>query len=130
MAARLAATMMTAEEIQALYALLEQHEKTIENQQDNALFQKEGDVDFHYRIIQGSHNKTLIEVLGEDLYYLVRMYRYQFTTVSNRPAKAIREHYRIVEAIEARDGELAEMLMRRHISTARRNIESNFQKPE
>jgi len=54
------------------------------------------------------------------------MYRYQFSTAANRPKKALGEHRRIMEAIEARDGEMAEMLMRRHISRARENIESTM----
>ena len=35
--------------------------------------QREGDLDFHYRIIQGSHNQTLIRMLIGELYHLVRM---------------------------------------------------------
>ena len=64
---------------------------------------------------------------GTELYHLVRMYRYQFSTVANRPQKALHEHRRIVEAIEARDAEMAELLMRRHISRARENIEQQAQ---
>ncbi|HBP69233.1 MAG TPA: GntR family transcriptional regulator, partial [Alcanivorax sp.] len=77
--------------------------------------------------IQGSHNRTLIRMLIGELYHLVRMYRYQFSTVANRPQKALHEHRRIVEAIEARDAEMAELLMRRHISRARENIEQQAQ---
>lgn len=58
------------------------------------------------------------------------MYRYQFSTVSNRPQKALNEHRRIVEAIEARDADLAELLMRRHISRARENIEQQAKRKE
>src|SRR5690606_42065210 len=94
--------------------------------EDVAYFQREGDLDFHYRIIQGSHNRTLIDMLFGELYHLVRMYRYQFSTAANRPKKALGEHRRILEAIEARDGEMAEMLMRRHISRARENIENTL----
>lgn len=123
MAARLAAEKMTDEEIEGLHDLLAQHEDQQDLREDTAYFQREGDLDFHYRIIQGSHNQTLGELLIGELYHLVRMYRYQFSTLANRPKKALGEHRRIVEAIEARDGELAEFLMRRHISRARENIE-------
>ena len=62
-------------------------------------------------------------LIGE-IYHLVRMYRYQFSMTANRPQKALGEHRRIIEAIETRDGEMAELLMRRHISRARENIEA------
>lgn len=123
MAARLAASQMTASEVAGLTDVLGQHEQQQDLREDTAYFQREGDLDFHYRIIQGSHNTTLIRMLIGELYHLVRMYRYQFSTVSNRPQKALNEHRRIVEAIEARDAEMAELLMRRHISRARENIE-------
>lgn len=124
MAARLAAEHMTRSEVLALHDLLSQHEQQQDLREDIAYFQREGDLDFHYRIILGSHNQTLIDLLIGELYHLVRMYRYQFSTVSNRPQKALAEHRRIIEAIEGGDGEMAELLMRRHISRARENIES------
>lgn len=124
MAARLAAEHMTADEVAGLHKLLSQHEQQQDLKEDTAYFQREGDLDFHYRIIHGSHNQTLIDLLIGELYHLVRMYRYQFSTVANRPQRALAEHRRIVEAIESGDGEMAELLMRRHISRARENIES------
>ena len=126
MAARLAAEHMTPEEVRGLYDVLAQHEQQQDLREDVAYFQREGDLDFHYRIILGSHNATLSQLLIGELYHLVRMYRYQFSTVANRPQKALNEHRRIVEAIEARDGEMAELLMRRHISSARKNIENQY----
>ena len=54
------------------------------------------------------------------------MYRYQFSLSSSRPVRALAEHRHIVDAIQHRDGELAEMLMRRHISAARQNIEQKL----
>ena len=126
MASRLAAENMTAEEIASLKELLDSHEDSIAQQEGRAYFQKEGDLDFHYRIVQGSKNAKLQELLGDDLYQLVRMYRYQFSVSSSRPKRALKEHRQIVDAIEARDAELAEMLMRRHISAARQNIEAKL----
>ncbi|PKM22295.1 MAG: GntR family transcriptional regulator [Gammaproteobacteria bacterium HGW-Gammaproteobacteria-14] len=124
MAARLAAEQMSDDEVAGLRALLTQHEQQQDLKEDTAYFQREGDLDFHYRVIQGSHNQTLIHLLIGEIYHLVRMYRYQFSTTANRPQKALAEHRRIIEAIEARDGEMAELLMRRHIGRARENIES------
>lgn len=126
MAARLAALHMPAEEVQGLKDLLAQHEKQAELQEGRAYFQDEGDFDFHYRIVQGSRNEVLSQMLCGELYHRVRLYRYQFSVTEGRPQKAFGEHHRIIEAIESRDAEMAEILMRRHISSARQNIERHF----
>lgn len=126
MAARLAALHMTAAEVAGLRQLLAAHEQDEALKADTAYFQQEGDLDFHYRVIQGSHNTALTQLLIGELYHRIRMYRYQISAYANRPQKAFGEHQRIVEAIEARDGDLAEMLMRRHISSARQNIEKHM----
>ena len=123
MAARLAATRMSAAEVAELRALLQQHGAQIERDEGQAYFQKEGDLDFHYRIVQGSKNSRLIELLCNDLYHLVRLYRYQFGMQSRRAPRAYGEHEHIVDAIERRDGELAELLMRHHIRASRENVE-------
>lgn len=126
MACRLAASNMPQSEIGSLRMLLDLHQDNIEEQEGQAYFQKEGDLDFHYRIVMASGNSKLQELLAADLYHLVRMYRYQFSLSSSRPTLALREHHQILDAIESRDEELAELLMRRHISASRRNIESKL----
>lgn len=119
----LAARNMTDEEIADLRKLLHEHEKSIEEDQGLSYYQKEGEFDFHYRILQGSRNKKLLAILDGGLYQLIRMYRYQYSTDSPRPYQALKEHHRIVDAIEERDAELADILMRRHIRTARISVE-------
>ena len=126
LAARLAAERMTSDEIADLRKLLVQHQGLSELQEGIAYFQKEGDLDFHYRIVQGSHNSRLIALLCNDLYHLVRMYRYQFGMPGARANKAFSEHEHIADAIEHRDAELAELLMRRHIRAARANVETQL----
>ncbi|SFW98971.1 GntR family transcriptional regulator [Marinospirillum alkaliphilum] len=126
MACRLAARQMPQVEIDSLKALLQKHEQQAELQENIAYYQKEGDLDFHYRIVLGSGNKKLMELLCGELYYLVRMYRYRFSATSGRPQRAFTEHHRIVDAIEQRDEELAEMLMRRHIRASRDNVEQRL----
>jgi len=122
MACGLAAQRMTAEEVADLRLLLADHEKSIEEDQGLSYYQKEGEFDFHYRILQGSRNSKVLSVLEGGLYQLIRMYRHQFSTASPRPCQALKEHRRIVDAIEERDAELADLLMRRHIQTARKCI--------
>ncbi len=123
MAARLAAQNMSEREIEELQDLLDQHGEQIAEQQGRAYFQKQGDLDFHYRIVQGSKNKQLITLLCNDLYHLLRMYRYQFGMRSKRSKQAFDEHHYLLNAIVARDPEMAELLMRQHIRSSRRNVE-------
>jgi DNA-binding GntR family transcriptional regulator len=127
MACRLAAERMSVEEVAELRRVLETHERDTAFQAGVGYYQQEGDFDFHYRIIQGARNSTLTQMLCDDLYQLVRMYRIQFSTTPNRPRQAFSEHHRILDAIADRDGELAELLMRRHIAASKRNIEQHFQ---
>jgi len=123
MAARLAASHMAPNEIEELRELLTQHRGGIDEEGGQSYFQKEGDLDFHYRIVQGSKNSRLIGLLCNDLYHLVRLYRYQFGMASSRAPRAFTEHGHIVDAIAAGDGELAELLMRHHIRASRHNVE-------
>jgi DNA-binding GntR family transcriptional regulator len=127
MACRLAAERMSQAEIDELRAVLDTHERDAAFQAGVGYYQQEGDFDFHYRIIQGSGNRTLSQMLCGELYQLVRMYRIRFSTTPNRPRQAFAEHHRILDAIADRDGELAELLMRRHIGASRRNIERHYQ---
>jgi len=126
MACRQAATNMSDQEIVDMKAMLDQHAQAQALQDGIAYYQEEGDLDFHYKVILGSHNQQLINILCGQLYHLVRMYRFQFGMNSPRATKAFDEHYRIIEAISDRDGELAEILMRRHIAASRRNIEKKI----
>ena len=126
MACRLAATERTEEDLVALRRMLVRHEQQEELQAGTAYFQPEGDFDFHFRIVQASNNDLLIDTLCNRLYYRVRMYRYQLGMASPRAKRAFREHSHIIEAIEAGDGELAELLMRRHIRASRQNIEKKL----
>ncbi len=123
MAARLAAQNMTKQEINELRALVSQHRQQIEQDQGDSHFQHVGDLDFHFLIVQGSHNSRLINLLCDDLYHLVRMYRYQFGMTSQRAKPALAEHLYIVDVIAAGDGEMAELMMRRHVRASRENLE-------
>lgn len=130
MAARMACRNMTDAEIVELKGLLDEHERSIEQSEGREYFQHEGDFDFHYRIIQGSQNQRLIELLCSELYHLIRMYRFRSSQILSRPHTALVEHRHICAAIEQRDEELTEILMRRHISTAQKHIEQQFQTEE
>jgi DNA-binding GntR family transcriptional regulator len=123
MSARLAAENITADEIEKLQHLIKHHINEVKENEGEHYFQHTGDLDFHYYIVQASHNKHLINLLCNDLYHLMQMYRYQFGRVSNRALPAIDEHRYVLNAIIDGDGEMAELLMRNHIRKSRRNIE-------
>jgi len=127
MACRLAAQRMTQADIDELRRVLDAHERDEAFQAGRGYYQQEGDYDFHYRIIQASGNATLVQLLCNDLYQLVRMYRIQFSSTPNRPQQAFTEHQRILEALADGDGELAELLMRRHIAASRPNVEQQVE---
>ena len=110
----------------SLELLLAKHSKHIDEVAGASYFHQEGDFDFHYRIIQASRNSKLIALLCDELYHLLRMYRYQSPRAQSRPKEALNEHKYILQAIRNRDEELAEMLMRRHISGSRRLIEQQI----
>ncbi len=118
MAARLAARNMSDAEIESLHQLLEQHAESIKQTRGKAYFQSEGDIDFHYRIAAASQNQWILENLNSELYQLLRMCRHQTGQMPARPGYALEQHRYIASAIAQRDGELAEILMRRHISGA------------
>jgi len=118
MSARLAATRMSDTEIDELRSLLNNHENMIEQSQGKEYFQREGDLDFHFRIAQASNNQWLMDLLSSELYQLLRMCRHRSSQTPARPIRALQEHKQITEAIASRDPELAELLMRRHISGA------------
>lgn len=123
MTCRLAATHMSDDEIDDLERLLERHEADIQRTDGAEYFQQEGDLDFHFRIADGCHNEMLRTTLCEDHYQLMRVYRNKFSNQLGRPSRALAEHRMILEAIRDRDGELAELLMRRHIRNARKAFE-------
>ena len=118
MAARLAARLMPDDEIDALTTLLDQHEAGISQTEGKAYFQSEGDIDFHYRIALASQNRWILENLNGELYQLIRMCRHQSGQIPSRAQLALAQHRQVAAAIAARDEELAEILMRRHISGA------------
>ncbi len=118
MAARLAARLMPAADIEALYTLLEQHADNISETEGKAYLQREGDIDFHYRIALASQNRWIQENLHGELYQLIRMCRHQSGQFPARAQTALDQHRQIADAIARRDEELAELLMRRHISGA------------
>ncbi|WP_127143986.1 GntR family transcriptional regulator [Pelagibacterium montanilacus] len=123
MACRLATERITAADLDELDKLLTTHEKDIGLQAGAHYFQKPGDYDFHFRIILASGNRRLIEMLSEDLYHMLRVYRYRSSERAGRAKEALNEHRKILAAMRARDPDQAEREMRAHLAHARRAVE-------
>jgi len=120
LAARLAAANMTAEEVGELRRTFEA---------EVARGRSAGyDNDFHMQIVRGSHNERLRRHISEDLYRILKMWRMQCRWLRYGGTESWRDHQRILEAIEHRDGECAEILMRRHIARLRTDSIENLQK--
>ena len=85
--------------------------------------------DFHYTIARGSQNITLTRLLCEDYYNLINLYRKRYSWIGSSEVRAqsIRAHLRILEAMEERDADFAETLMRRHIASAVIKLKEEYQ---
>ncbi|MDE2405085.1 MAG: GntR family transcriptional regulator [Sphingomonadales bacterium] len=126
MAAGLAATAMSDGEIAALRKLVESHGRQKALAEGKGYYQESHDEDFHVRIVTGSGNARLAEMLTGDLYYLLRVYRYRSSTKPGRAKAALDEHMAVVAAIAARDPATAEAAMRTHLRNARANLEAQI----
>ncbi len=117
MACRLAAERMGSEEIAELIRELEQdRQRTLSAK--TGIRNGSRAFDLHERIVRGSRNSRIIDTLCGDHYHLLRMYRRQSGAVPERKDQAYAEHWQILRALRARDGELAESLMRSHVARA------------
>ena len=119
LAAREAAHSMPDAEIALLAEGVRRHEAEIAGHVEgrhNAL--GKADQDFHFRIAKASGNPLLIDLLCNQFYPLLRLYRSRKDNIALR-TRALIEHQRILAAIQDRDPEMAEMTMRRHIQRAR-----------
>jgi DNA-binding GntR family transcriptional regulator len=73
----------------------------------------EVNIEFHQSIIRMSRNTVLIN-LAENLFTHMRMIRRQTIGEEDRADRSIRDHMNIIQALEARDTERAEDLVRAH----------------
>jgi DNA-binding GntR family transcriptional regulator len=113
MACRLAASRMTDADIEALLVALEgERQQALSGEAPLDAF------DFHARLVEGCQNTMIHAALCGDLYHLLRIYRRKSGAVPERKEVAFDEHWQIIRALRARDGELAESLMRAHINRA------------
>jgi DNA-binding GntR family transcriptional regulator len=111
MAARLITEHASQEDIASLRRMF----ATFEGGQVRAHLDEYSDVniEFHQTIIRMSGNSVLID-LEENLFTHMRMLRRKTIGEDDRADKSIRDHMNIIEALETRDTERAEDLVRNH----------------
>jgi DNA-binding GntR family transcriptional regulator len=126
MAARLAAVAMTGDDLQALEQSLEAHRRQPDVASGTAYYQAGGDQDFHFRIARGSNNRRLFRLLCEDMYSLMRIYRFRSSATPGRARQAYIEHQDILGALRRRDADAAEAAMRKHIRLSWSNTEARL----
>ena len=111
MAARLATVNASDEEIASLRAMFDEFRTSAPAEHIHEY--SDANIAFHQAIIRlsGSHlmGKTI-----ENLFIHVRAIRRLTISQSDRAARSIVDHMRIIEALERRDTELAERLVRQH----------------
>lgn len=74
--------------------------------------------DIHAQIAMHCGNSRVRDLLCDELYYLLRLYRRQSGDTPGRRPEAREEHWQIVAAMKQRNSALAESLMRSHIRRA------------
>jgi DNA-binding GntR family transcriptional regulator len=111
MAARLITQNATDEEIATLRKMFAK----FENGELHARLDEysEVNIEFHQSIICMSRNRVLID-LAENLFTHMRMIRRKTIGEEDRADRSIRDHMNIIKALEARDTERAEDLVRNH----------------
>ncbi|WP_158965411.1 GntR family transcriptional regulator [Chachezhania sediminis] len=119
MACRLAAELITDAEVAELRRMIDDHARHEDVAAGEGYYQQSGDFDFHFRIAKASQNEFLISMVTDDLYDLLRVYRYKSSTMGGRAAEAVAEHHAIVDALAAQDPDKAETAMRTHLRNAR-----------
>jgi DNA-binding GntR family transcriptional regulator len=110
MAARLAAERSSTEEIAGLHRLMDR----FSNGTDGELAEySDANIAFHQAII-GMSGCTMLAEMTENLFIHMRAIRKITIHQDDRAARSITDHFRIIEALERGDPELAERLARDH----------------
>lgn len=122
MACRLACERLKTQSVAEIEQILQRHADDAAVQSGVSYVQKKGDQDFHFKIARLSGNDTLISLLCDDLYALIRLYRVRFSSMPGRPQRALAEHRAILAALKSGNPERAEDAMRAHIRASRENL--------
>jgi DNA-binding GntR family transcriptional regulator len=81
---------------------------------------------FHQRIMEIAHSPLIAE-MADSLLVHVRAIRRRTIGDNDRPERSIIDHGHIIEALEARDADLAERLVREHALNLARHVEETVE---
>lgn len=126
MACRLAAQRITDAELEALQAALDRHAAGLEAAAGQSYYQAAGDDDFHFAIASASRSPRLRRALADELYDVMRLYRYRSSARPGRAREALAEHRAILAALRKRDPAAAETAMRAHIRASWETTRASF----
>jgi DNA-binding GntR family transcriptional regulator len=113
LAARLAAQHAAPEEVRVLWEMVRRDRELVDRPEVLSRANKR----FHRQIHLASHNRYLIQQL-DMVHRSMALLATTSLAAEGRGAKALDEHEQIVRAIEARDGDAADVAIRAHISQA------------
>lgn len=108
--AYLAAERATAEEIAMMEQALVLQEEAVAKGETGT----DVDKSFHYIMAKATKNKVLLR-LTDSMRDLLAESRDKYLQVEGRPGKSISRHRQVLDAIKARDGELAAQIMLEHV---------------
>lgn len=118
MAARVAATEASDTELEGLRALVDD---TSDRPDADPVSYAEANIGFHRSVIATSRNAVAAQMTSELLFH-VRALRRHIVWDEERRARSVIDHHRIVSALQLRDGEEAERLVRAHTMKMRDDI--------
>lgn len=119
MAARLACERMTDQQLDHLRGILADDAHRPEVVSGERYAPRTRDEDFHFSIIRAAGNERIERLLMDEVYYQLRIQRLKSSTQPGRTMAALKEHQLIVGALESRDPDEAERVMRVHLRNAR-----------
>lgn len=119
LAASLAATRASEEEIQLLREKSTQFKECIEKSDVQGMINK--DTEFHEIILQAAKNKKLTSII-ESLREQVQRFRITYFTEYNMTTYLVKEHENVLDAIESRDSEKANEYAQKHIENIEKFI--------
>ncbi|MDH7478830.1 MAG: GntR family transcriptional regulator [Syntrophomonadaceae bacterium] len=115
LAAYLAAGRATEEELEEMERVLVAKSASLEASDLSSLVEK--DTQFHELLYRASRNQRLIQILS-NLREQINRFRAVSLASPGRGKEALEEHKKILEAVAARDAELAQRLGQEHIENA------------
>jgi DNA-binding GntR family transcriptional regulator len=122
MAARLITQRASDAEIATLRRLFSSFEGTEVNARIDEYSSR--NIDFHTQILKLSKCELLNE-MAKNLFIHIRSIRARTISEDNRAKRSIIDHMHIIEALEARDAELAERLVREHTLNLGQHVAAN-----